>query len=76
MTMVDDAIAQGKAEILEDISSGVVPVSISCFSELHDYVDANEYGGLTGSEFSLDEMNSVQEALDEWLRSGALRKSR
>ena len=34
-----------KVEILADIEAGVVPPSVHNFSELHDYVDANCYGG-------------------------------
>ena len=34
-----------KAEILEDISFGRVPRSVKNFAELHNYVDANCYGG-------------------------------
>lgn len=35
-----------KNEILTDMSNGVVPYTVNSFSELHDYVDANCYGGL------------------------------
>ena len=46
MFIIEHAIERSKAEILEDIAQGVVPGTVSSFSELHDYVDANEYGGL------------------------------
>jgi hypothetical protein len=46
MFIIEHAIERSKAEILEDIAAGVVPNTVSSFSELHDYVDANEYGGL------------------------------
>ena len=46
MFIIEHAIERSKAEILEDIAAGVVPGTVSSFSELHDYVDANEYGGL------------------------------
>jgi len=46
MLIIEYTIERSKAEILEDIASGVVPDTVSSFSELHDYVDANEYGGL------------------------------
>ena len=46
MFIIEHAIERSKAEILEDIAQGVVPDTVSSFSELHDYVDANEYGGL------------------------------
>jgi hypothetical protein len=46
MLIIEYAIERSKLEILQDIASGVVPGTVSSFSELHDYVDANEYGGL------------------------------
>ena len=46
MFIIEHAIERSKVEILEDMSSGIVPTTVSSFSELHDYVDANEYGGL------------------------------
>jgi hypothetical protein len=73
------AIARGKREILEDIKSGRVPSAVRTFSELHDYVDANEYGGLTDSpnlfegvsrHAELAAMNRVQDALEAWLSTG------
>lgn len=78
MTSTADRIARAKAEILADMAEGVVPATVSTFAALHDYVDANEYGGLceplTGEEedgfvFESDSTaNDVQSALDEWLR--------
>jgi hypothetical protein len=34
-----------KAEILADVKSGKVSGNVTNFTELHDYVDANTYGG-------------------------------
>lgn len=34
-----------RQEVLNDVRSGRVPASVGSFSELHDYVDANGYGG-------------------------------
>ncbi len=34
-----------KAEIIRDVVNGVVPFSVQSFAHLHDYVDANCYGG-------------------------------
>ncbi len=36
-------LESAKREILEDISAGTIPGSVNSFSELHDYVDANDY---------------------------------
>lgn len=44
-----------KADILKDVAEGVVPKSVKSFSELHDYVDANTYGGTEGL---LDELTA------------------
>jgi hypothetical protein len=38
-------MARMKTEILADIRMELVPYYVSKFSELHDHVDANEYGG-------------------------------
>ena len=43
---VCDAVDRGKREILSDIIHSRVPSDVSSFGQLHDYVDANEYGGL------------------------------
>lgn len=45
-TKVRLAVARAKAEILADIANGTLPASIRDFTALHDFVDANEYGGL------------------------------
>lgn len=64
-------IEQIKREIEEDIAAGVIPANVTTFSELHDYVDANEYGDLTtkNSGLSFDKINIIQGAVDDWLRS-------
>ncbi len=73
-------IARMKSEILADIAAGTVPASVSTFSELHDYVDANEYGGFcdAGSVSDIiielqDERDSLdEEALRNWPKAGEL----
>lgn len=42
------AISRAKREILDDMDSGRVPRDVQTFADLHDHVDANEYGGLCG----------------------------
>lgn len=64
-----------KREILEDIRAGRHPQTVASFSELHDHVDANEYGGATEGEFDgSDEAcafwNRVQNDVDAWLKAG------
>jgi len=39
------AVRRGNAEIARDIRDGIVPATVKSFGELHDYVDANAYGG-------------------------------
>ncbi len=76
-----EAIARGKREIVADIEGGHVPCHVGSFSELHDYVDANCYGGAfeesahpvgVSVEEWCDFWNTVQEALDGWIKSGGL----
>lgn len=49
-------------EILADVSSGLVPRTVKGYSELHDYVDANLYGG---TEALLDEFDTEVPDTDE-----------
>lgn len=42
---LEQTVALMKAEILRDMACGIVPLTVASFSELHDYVDANCYGG-------------------------------
>lgn len=55
MKTVEQHFEQMKAEILADMASGLVPKTVASFSELHDYVDANEYGGFC-NDAQFDEM--------------------
>ena len=74
---VDACVEACKREIQYDIDSGLVPASVRSFSELHDYVDANLYGG--GGEWPEEEWsterfcafwNRVQSAVEAWLKRG------
>jgi hypothetical protein len=66
-------IALAKIQIVYDER---VPGSVADFSELHNYVDANGYGGAfensAHSVGDVDFWNSVQEALDIWIKTGGL----
>jgi hypothetical protein len=42
---LSETVQRMKDEILEDVRLGHVPVSVKSFSALHDYRDANVYGG-------------------------------
>jgi hypothetical protein len=78
-------VARAKEEVLNDAGSaesssgGTMPEFPASFSELHDYVDANEYGGLCDDGVfetvrALEEatgrnlVDEVQGAVDAWLR--------
>lgn len=84
MTTVAEVVALTKREILEDIRDGTVPATVKTFSELHDYVDANCYGGLCDSDLMdelagddgvsmdriIDFANEVQGIIDQWIKLG------
>ena len=56
---LDEAIKRMKQEIIEDIKTGRVPADCHSFSALHDYVDANCYGGFC-------EENEMQALMDHF----------
>lgn len=64
-----------KAEILTDLRDGRFTADdITCFADLHDFVDANEYGDIPCED--PDEMcavgNAMQDTLDHWIKAGGL----
>jgi hypothetical protein len=68
-------VERAKREILEDIASGIVPHHVGSFAELHDYVDANGYGGAFEEPFDPSDWghsfwNAVQSELDRWIKAG------
>jgi hypothetical protein len=86
--LFDEAVARAKREVLEDVRTGRVPRDVKDFSELHDHVDANEYGGgceeggpaclfrvqrLVGEDAAADFFNELQDELDGWIKGGGLR---
>lgn len=74
---VQASIALAKEEVLQDMASGRVPRTVPSFSALHDYVDANEYGGLCADSWDWEgdpdytEANAVQDGVDAWIKAGA-----
>jgi hypothetical protein len=75
------AVERGTREILEDIADGTVPASVRSFSRLHDYTDANHYGGAFEADLPADDAdprrdaffaywNAVQDRLHQWLQDG------
>ena len=78
-----EVLDQMKAEINADIAAGQVPATVKSFSELHDYVDANEYGGFCDESFNIEYeaahggalnmsyfVNDAQNAINSWLEAG------
>lgn len=41
----EEIVKRIQREIILDMLDERVPLTVRCFAELHDYVDANEYGG-------------------------------
>lgn len=67
--------AQVIEEIREDVRSGVLPHLPVTFGELHDFVDANTYGGMcddtANADVSTDDWYAIQDDVQEWLTEQA-----
>jgi hypothetical protein len=84
---IQQAVERSKAEILADLAEGVINSkgeqmtadAIGGFSDLHDYVDANCYGGLCDDDYPYiigsddDPAGAVQDAVHAWLVTGGHR---
>lgn len=72
-------IERAKREIVDDVKHGIVPPTVPDYSALHDYTDANKYGGAFEEGAhpveDTDFWNAMQEACDEWIKAGGLRKA-
>ncbi len=76
---LEKTIMRMKYEILHDISNSKVPADVINFGDLHDYVDANEYGGFCEDgnrvidalppDQKCDVLNYCQDVIDFWLKS-------
>jgi hypothetical protein len=69
------AVEQGKAEIEGDIARGLVPADIRTFAALHEFCDANLYGGVCDDDWPRGYAGhamavAVHNALDAWVREG------
>lgn len=87
---IDIAFQWACQEVLNDVREGTVPASVASFSELHDHVDANGYGGAFDWPASMSEQsdlgnhrytdlhcrfwNTVQNRVDAWIKSGKVRE--
>lgn len=76
-------LSRMRLEIEADMQSGRVPRSVRSFPELHDYVDANCYGGMCDTEYSnfiedilggneklIEFLNRCQNEVGGWLSTG------
>lgn len=82
---IAEAIERSIREIIADINDGVLPWDVNHFSVLHDYVDANTYGGLCDEapinwsydpelgDAGMDPGQRVQDAVHDWLTYRAQR---
>jgi len=59
---VAPAVELSVRQIRRDIANGRVPSTVRDFSQLHDYVDANEYGGLCDDTSGIDWTNDDDDA--------------
>lgn len=76
---VESIVAYAKETILDDCRKKIVPPNlIERFEDLHDFVDANEYLGVTlpGDPVDLDAAlavcNVALSQLDDWIMTGGL----
>lgn len=79
---VEMAVDIGWREILADLKQGTIPATVATFSDLHDYVDANEYGGICDMDWDylfdgdmkvmIGFGNRVQAALDAKIKASPL----
>ncbi|MBF6989323.1 hypothetical protein [Cupriavidus sp. IK-TO18] len=84
---VGRAIELGKRQIEQEIAEGRIPPTVTDFAKLHDFVDANEFGGLCEDDGEWNRLfprtsaaeedvlceaaNRVQAALSQWLTAGS-----
>lgn len=81
-TEVDVCVQDVLNEIEDDMMTGTVPRDVASFGDLHDYVDANCYGGFCDdgtagttynprSDWDIDSAGIVQDRVDTILRQRA-----
>lgn len=78
---IEQTALRMKREIATDVIEGRVPDDVPHFAALHDYVDANEYGGMCeeGMPERFEDANdwishaeAAQAIADTWIRGGML----
>lgn len=71
---IEQRIQLAKSQINSDFNDGTLPIGLDNFSDLHDYVDANYYGGFLSESYAIHsgtnhEMNHLQSIINEWLKT-------
>ncbi len=73
-----ERLERAKQEVVADVAAGIVSVTLASFSELHDFVDANGYGGAF-EDHAPDTENELWDALqcavDGWIKSGEMARA-
>ena len=76
---MQNLVLQVKREIQQDADKGLFPKTVKSFSDLHDYIDANEYlirvHEATGKKRMIDNLNlfnRITAEVDKWLDQGSL----
>jgi hypothetical protein len=65
--------AKIEEEIRADMATGKIPTTVRSFASLHDFVEANEYGGLiVTEEEDIALLDDAQSIVDARLRDGAI----
>lgn len=72
---VEAVVAAMKANIVVDMEEGIVPATVTSYSQLHDYVDANMYGyevweDTLDGDALIALLNAAQTEVDAWLKAG------
>ena len=71
-----ETIERAKREILVSVESGLIPATVESFSALHDYCDANGFGGAFDEglfpDIDCDFWNAVLDAVDLWIKAGGI----
>jgi len=68
-------VERAKREILWDVQNGTLPALVQCFSDLHDFADANAYGGGNDESANSRFWKKVHEQLGAWMKTGVLGRS-
>jgi hypothetical protein len=70
-----EVVERAKREILWDVQNGTLPALVQCFSDLHDFADANAYGGGNDESANSRFWKKVHEQLGAWMKTGGLGRS-